>query len=78
LPVSSGYFYPDFVCELNDSRLLVVEYKGEHLQDNADSREKSAVGAQWEKTSGGRCLFLMATKNENGADVTSQIHSKII
>ena len=77
LPVSSGYFYPDFVCELNDGRLLVIEYKGEHLQDNADSREKSAVGAQWEKTSGGRCLFLMATKNENGADVTSQLQSKI-
>jgi type III restriction enzyme len=78
LPVSSGNFYPDFVCELNDGRLLVIEYKGEHLQDNADSREKAAVGAQWEKTSSGRCLFLMAIKNDNGADVASQIHSKII
>ncbi|WP_434471649.1 DEAD/DEAH box helicase [Aeromonas veronii] len=77
LPVAGGYFYPDFVCELTDGRLLVVEYKGQHLQDNADSREKAAVGAQWEKTSGGQCLFLMATADNNGANVSSQINLKI-
>ncbi len=77
LPVAGGYFYPDFVCELTDGRMLVVEYKGQHLQDNADSREKAAVGAQWERTSGGRCLFLMATADNNGADVATQIDNKI-
>lgn len=77
LPVAGGYFYPDFVCELTDGRLLVVEYKGQHLQDNADSREKAAVGAHWEKTSGGQCLFLMATADNNGANVSSQINLKI-
>ena len=29
LPTSSDYFYPDFMCELVDGRLLAVEYKGE-------------------------------------------------
>ncbi|WP_099350781.1 DEAD/DEAH box helicase [Erwinia amylovora] len=77
LPVAGGYFYPDFVCELEDGRLLVVEYKGQHLQDSADSREKAAVGAQWERTSNGRCLFLMATRDDNGADVSAQINRKI-
>ncbi|MGB5298434.1 MAG: hypothetical protein WBN08_19120 [Thiogranum sp.] len=28
LPLAHGEFYPDFVCELNDGRMLVVEYKG--------------------------------------------------
>lgn len=77
LPVAGGYFYPDFVCELTDGRLLVVEYKGQHLQDNSDSREKAAVGAQWEKTSGCQCLFLMATADHNGADVVAQLNRKI-
>ncbi len=29
LPTSSDYFYPDFVAELTDGRVLVVECKGE-------------------------------------------------
>ncbi|WP_284884915.1 DEAD/DEAH box helicase [Citrobacter portucalensis] len=77
LPIAGGYFYPDFVCELEDNRLLVVEYKGQHLQDSADTREKAAVGAQWELTSQGRCLFLMATLDDKGADVSTQIDRKI-
>lgn len=77
LPIASGYFYPDFVCELEDGRLLVIEYKGQHLQDNADTREKAAVGFQWEKTSKGKCLFLMATLDDKGADVSVQINRKI-
>ena len=31
LPTATGTFYPDFVAELNDGRVLTVEYKGEHL-----------------------------------------------
>jgi len=57
--------------------LLVIEYKGQHLQDNADTREKAAVGFQWEKTSKGKCLFLMATLDDKGADVLVQINRKI-
>ena len=60
LPTSTDYFYPDFVAELTDGRVLAVEYKGAHLLGNADTREKAQVGHQWEATSGGRCLFLMA------------------
>ncbi|ECI4150693.1 DEAD/DEAH box helicase family protein [Salmonella enterica] len=77
LPIAGGYFYPDFVCELEDGRLLVIEYKGQHLQDNSDTREKNAVGIQWEKTSKGKCLFLMATLDDKGADVSVQIDRKI-
>jgi type III restriction enzyme len=78
LPTSTDYFYPDFVAELTDGRLLVVEYKGEPYKTNDDSREKKQVGAQWEKSSGGRCLFLFAVaEDEDGRPVQKQIADKI-
>jgi type III restriction enzyme len=57
LQTSKHWFYPDFICQLNDGRVLVVEYKGEHLF--ADAEEKRAVGAVWESRSNGKCLFIM-------------------
>ena len=57
LQTSKDWFYPDFLCQLNDGRSLVVEYKGEHLF--ADAEEKRAVGAVWEGRSNGTCLFVM-------------------
>jgi type III restriction enzyme len=44
LPTSSDRFYPDFVAKLEDGRILVVEYKDEHLWSNDDSKEKRALG----------------------------------
>jgi len=78
LPTSSDYFYPDFVAELNDGRLLVVEYKGEPYETNDDSREKKQVGHQWETSSNGRCLFLFAVKeDEAGRSVFQQVADKL-
>lgn len=79
LPTSTDYFYPDFVAELEDGRVLVVEYKGEVYSTNDDSREKKQVGHQWEKSSGGRCLFLFATeRDEQGRDVAKQLADKLL
>jgi type III restriction enzyme len=64
LQTSSDWFYPDFVCQLNDGRVLVVEYKGEHLDDSADAQEKRALGAVWAARSAGHCLFSMPSKLE--------------
>lgn len=78
LPTSTDYFYPDFVCELNDGRVLVVEYKGEPYKTNDDSREKSQIGYQWQQSSGRRCLFLFAVKeDELGRSVEQQIENVI-
>lgn len=78
LPTSTDYFYPDFIAEMDDGRVFAVEYKGEPYKTNDDSREKNQVGYQWEKSSGGRCLFLMAVaKDEQGRDVRQQIADKI-
>lgn len=77
LPTASGRFYPDFVAELTDGRILVVEYKGAHLTDAADTDEKRAIGALWEQASGGKGLFLMAEKQADGKDVRGQLLAKV-
>lgn len=59
LQTSSDKFYPDFVVQLRDGRWLVVEYKGAHLYDAPDAREKRALGDLWAARSNTRCLFCM-------------------
>ena len=77
LPTVEGRFYPDFAAELDDGRLLVVEYKGAHLADGADTAEKRTVGELWERASGGRCLFLVAEKDVGGKDPYAQLMEKV-
>jgi type III restriction enzyme len=64
LQTSKDWFYPDFICQLVDGRVLAVEYKGQHLFDGNDAGEKRAVGEVWAQRSGGRCLFAMPTTGE--------------
>lgn len=53
-------FYPDFVAMLHDGRILVVEYKGQHLYEAEEPKRQ--IGAVWAEASGGRCLFCMPTE----------------
>lgn len=78
LPTATDYFYPDFVAELEDGRVLAVEYKGEPYKTNDDSREKQQVGYRWEQSSDGRCLFLFAVAvDDHGRDVFQQLANKL-
>lgn len=77
LPTATDYFYPDFVAELVDGRVLVVEYKGEPYKTNDDSRQKRQVGEQWANSSNGKCLFLFATADNVGQSVAQQIDAAI-
>jgi len=78
LPLADGRFYPDFVVELTDGRMLVVEYKGDAYVTNDDSVEKRAIGQLWAESSGGRCLFIMAVlQDKQGRDVRQQIQALI-
>lgn len=70
LQTSKDWFYPDFVCKLTDGRVVVVEYKGEHLY--TDAEEKRLAGQAWESRSGGRCLFIMLTRRDF-SDITAKI-----
>jgi type III restriction enzyme len=67
LQTSTDWFYPDFICQLVDGRVLVVEYKGKVFYDSIDSEEKRAVGAVWASRSGGKCLFVMPTEGDFSA-----------
>ena len=74
LPLAHAKFYPDFICELTDGRMLVVEYKGDAYVTNDDSAEKRAIGNKWAEMSEGKCLFLMAVEQDSkGRDVRQQI-----
>ena len=64
LQTSRDWFYPDFLCRLNDGRVMAIEYKGKHLYESADSEEKRAVGKVWESRSGGHCIFVMPTEGD--------------
>lgn len=76
LPTSTDRFYPDFVAELQDRRILVIEYKGEHLADTQDTKEKRNVGQLWAEKSNGTGLFLMAEKRDvQGRDIRAQINA---
>jgi type III restriction enzyme len=78
LPTSTDRFYPDFVAELNDGRIFVVEYKGEPYVTNDDSLEKRNIGELWEERSQGKGLSLMAEKRDaQGRDVYRQMADKI-
>jgi len=71
LQTSTDKFYPDFVAQLDDGRILVVEYKGAFL-DNEDTREKEQIGKVWAEKSGN--LFLMLwKKDKQGRDMDAQL-----
>ncbi len=76
LPTATDKFYPDFVAMLNDGRLLVVEYKGAHIADGADTAEKRTIGELWQQKSNGRGLFLVVERLLNGRNVYQQLIEK--
>jgi type III restriction enzyme len=78
LPTSTDRFYPDFVAELQDGRVLAVEYKGDLYKTTDDSKEKAMVGALWERLSRGKGLFLMVVaEDEVKRGMAEQIQRKI-
>jgi type III restriction enzyme len=71
LPTSTDKFYPDFVAQLRNGKILVVEYKGRHL-DNSDTKEKDMIGKGWAAKSGN--IFLTAwAKDQEGNSLEGQI-----
>lgn len=73
LPLVGGNFFPDFVAELDDGRVFVVEHKGAHLASDAGEQEKDVVGRHWASRSAGRCRFVMVTQTKGGPSLAKQI-----
>jgi len=66
LQTATDRFYPDFICKLEDGRILAVEYKNNKDYDLPDNEEKRRLGALWELRSGGKCLFVMPRGKDFG------------
>ena len=77
LPMATGKFYPDFVVQMEDNRLLVVEYKGAHIADSADTAEKRTIGELWQRASEGKCLFIVVEMDAAGRDMRQQLMDSI-
>ncbi len=73
LPTSRGRFYPDFVAELLDGRVAVLEFKGAHLLNDPYEIEKRQVGERWSQTSDGRALFGWLTMERDGLTLAQQL-----
>jgi type III restriction enzyme len=73
LPTPTDKFYPDFVAQLENGKVLVVEYKGGHLIDTADTAQKQAIGELWAKRSNKHCMFLLVSDNDYEARLQTAI-----
>ncbi len=73
LATSKGHFYPDFVAELQDGRIAVVEYKGAHLVNDPYEIENRQIGELWARKSQGKCLFGQITKDRAGVGPSGQM-----
>ena len=77
LPLAERKFYPDFVAELNNGKILVVEYKGAHMRENPREQRKFEIGRLWESESGGTAFFLMPSPTDDAPSVEEQIKEKL-
>jgi len=66
LPTATDRFYPDFIAELTDGRVLVIEYKGADRAENQENREKRNIGNRLAEVSDGRVLFWWAQDAPSG------------
>ncbi len=59
LQTSTDRFYPDFICKLEDGRILVIEYKNTRDWDLPENEEKRILGKLWQNRSKGKGIFIM-------------------
>jgi len=72
-PTSKGRFFPDFIIELDDGRLAVIEYKGAHLRNDPYEIEKRKVGELWASSSGGKCVFQFVYLEDGALNMEAQL-----
>lgn len=63
LQTASDRFYPDFIIR-KKGVTLAVEYKGGHIAESSDSKEKKRIGELWAKRSQGQCRFVWVENRE--------------
>ena len=80
LPTATGKFYPDFVAQLEDGRLLVAfVYKGAHIAE-ADRKppKNGPIGALWQRESNEQRHFCRsAEKSINGREICGNSYQRL-
>jgi type III restriction enzyme len=73
LQTSTDRFYPDFVIQLKNGKIIVLEYKGTDRSTNDDTKEKERLGKLWADRSDGQCFFEMVS----GLGELEKVHTAI-
>ena len=56
--------YPDIIAMTESGKILMVETKGDHL-DNAESKTKAVIGSKWDALSGGQYRYFMVFETKS-------------
>ena len=64
LPLAPGRFFPDFIAELLDGRLAIIEYKGKDRMKLEEELHKKDVGELWQARSDGQCVFIWVANQD--------------
>lgn len=63
LQTASDRFYPDFLIGLETGGIIAAEYKGGHIADTDENREKKRIGELWERR-GRNCAFAWVERRD--------------
>lgn len=74
LQTASDRFYPDFLLKMENGPLVAIEYKGAHIAETRDSKEKQRIGDLWARRSEGRCKFVWV-ENKNWQAIKDAVKS---
>ena len=61
-------FWPDFIVKTKSGKFLVVEYKGENLKSNEDTKYKNQLGKKWEELTPKEFYFFIVIKKKTKED----------
>ena len=78
LPTSRGWFYADFVAELTDDRVALLEYKGAHLANDPGEIEKRQIGELWARQSDGKAVFGWLMLTQGGKSLAQQLDEVLV
>ena len=64
-------FYPDLIIKTKSNKYVIVEYKGENLLTNDDTKYKKELGCKWAELAGDDYHFYLVSKDNVAQSMTS-------
>jgi len=63
LQMAKAKFYPDFIIELTDGKIVVLEYKGKNMVSNDETMDKEKIGNAWANSSSNLEFYIIQKSN---------------